>query len=230
MTEETNTTIAPATASRRAVLTGIAAVPLAAVPFASSGMATAGDDAELLTMGQEFLRLHKESEAIKERMEPLSDEAYRRMDQTRPASLNVTEGDRKLFGIWPASGWWDWKDIEMLHDRLRPAPDAVHVRRKELTTIWFNHYQRNGAVVRQEIGYCDLLDQLCALDEAKDRLGERIMATPTQSVRGIAVKALVVAAWPFDGLTEALAGRTGEDYEAELLASLLLSIGAAANA
>ena len=40
MTEEAHTTIAPATASRRAVLTGIAAVPLAAVPFASSAMET----------------------------------------------------------------------------------------------------------------------------------------------------------------------------------------------
>jgi len=40
MTEETNTIVTPATASRRAVLTGIAAVPLAAVSFAS----TAADD------------------------------------------------------------------------------------------------------------------------------------------------------------------------------------------
>ena len=46
MTEEAHTTIAPATASRRAVLTGIAAVPLAAVPFAF----TAGADPLLVLL------------------------------------------------------------------------------------------------------------------------------------------------------------------------------------
>jgi hypothetical protein len=229
MTEETHTTITPATASRRAVLTGIAAVPLAAVPFASPAMATAGDDAELIAMGEEFVRLHRESKAIQGQMEPLSADAYRRLDMTRPDALKVTDTDRRLFGRGPASGWWSWEHIDLLDSQFLPAPEAVKARREQLATVWFNHYQRDGEAVRREIGYSGLLEQCCALDEAKDEIGDRIMATPTRTVRGLSVKAIVVASWPFEGLPEALGGRKGHDYEAELLASLLLSIGEAVN-